>query len=175
MKEKKKGKSKDDAVKNGLNWDEYSAHPCHYKTCWGCKDSHKSVMTERMACKAFDKKLDITETSHRTGNVYRPIFWFLKLDNKSFHHQPVVIGHEKGNIRNSQYFWYPDLEEEALARGWEPRGGKKRSGVTPWQRKDLHNTTALLVTPGGKKKMSRSYTASSSSSSIIKKRKLANP
>jgi len=158
------------AVQNGLNWKEYTAHPCSYKICWGCKDSHKSVMTEKMACKAFDITLHFTETSNRTGNLHRPVFWFLKLDKKTFRHQPVVKGHE-GNIRNSEYFWYPDLEQEALKRGWKPHGGKKKAGV-PWQRKDVRNTTALVVTPDGKKKKSRSYTAGSSSS---KKRKLAYP
>ena len=124
-------------------------------------------MTEKMACNAFAKKLDFTTKSGRTGNDYRPVFWFLKLDKKSFHHQPVVVGH-KGTIRNNEYFWYPDLEKEALALGWEPRGEKKNSGV-PWQRKDVRNTTPYVVSPEGKNQKTRSSTAGSNS---IKKRRL---
>ena len=124
---------KDDALENGLNWEEYCAHPYNYKTCWGCKNSHKSVMTEKMACHRFAKKL-----SGRTGND-RPVFSVLKSHHKSFHHQPVVKGHE-GPILNNEYYWYPDLEEKALELGWKPRR-KKNNAEVPWQRKDIRNTT----------------------------------
>jgi len=49
---------------------------------------------------------------------------------------------------NSEYFWYPDLEEEALDLGWKPRG--KDVDSVPWKRKDRDDSKkpgAVIVTP----------------------------
>jgi curved DNA-binding protein CbpA len=121
------------AEASGLNWKEYTAHPDGYKTCWDCKNNHVSVMSKSMALKKFAKKLDFTFESARTGREYNPVFFFLKLDGKSFHHQPVTKFTD-GPTRNTEYFWYPDLEDRALAEGWKPRGKKKDE--VPWVRKD---------------------------------------
>lgn len=122
--------TEDSARANALNWDEYSRDVegyAMYRTC--C-----------MAIKKFGKKLDFQYTSHRTGNPYRP--------GRSFHHQPV----REGKVtRNSRYFWYPDLEAEALAHGWKPRGKQKES--VPWTRKDV--IMDLVPFSGGKKKRSK--------------------
>ena len=78
---------------------------------------------------------------------YNPIFWWLKKSRRNFHYQPVHRGFD-GPTQNSEYFWYPDLEEAALALGWKPRGKQKEH--VPWDRKDLPSTTQVVaaqVTP----------------------------
>jgi len=85
------------------------------------------------------------------GGLYHPVFWFLKLHEKTFHYQPNI-----GRLTlNSQYFWYPDLEEEALERGWKPRGKDKL--LVPWKRKDVGATKkrANVVTPQRAQKQQR--------------------
>eukprot|EP00804_Cyclotella_cryptica_P024585 CCRYP_020210-RA/>CCRYP_020210-RA protein AED:0.19 eAED:0.19 QI:0/-1/0/1/-1/1/1/0/329 len=137
------------AKQNGVDWDEYLAstnvdgYP-GYNTCWACKDSHKSVLTKKMACKKFAKVLDYTISSSRTGREYHPVFWFLKLAKRTFHHQPKT-NMTDGPTVNSEYYWYPDLEREALARGWQPRGQMKNS--VPWSRKDVPKISRATVTP----------------------------
>lgn len=124
--------TKEDAEDHGLNWKEYSAHPEGYRTCWACKNNQTSVMTECMATKKFAKKLDFTWEGPY-GGEYRPVFWLLRKGEQSFHHQPQTT-RANGPTRNSVFYWYPDLEQEALARGWKPRGKKKEE--VPWTRKD---------------------------------------
>lgn len=41
------------ALSNGVRWDMYQAHPLGYRTCWACKNAHKSVMTRSIAMKKF--------------------------------------------------------------------------------------------------------------------------
>ena len=68
------------------------------------------------------------------------------------YHQPISKAYE-GATRNSEYFWYPDLEEEALAQGWKPRGKKKEE--VPWERQDIRGKGALtVVKPSGVKRKS---------------------
>lgn len=134
--------TEESAIRNGLNWEEFCAHPEGYKTCWICKDNHISVMTKNMALQKFAKKLDFTATSKRTGVEHHPVFWFLKLNGRSFHHQPVTE-YSPVPPRNSEYFWYPDLEMEALSFGWKPRGQKKEE--VPWIRKDVSDETAIVA------------------------------
>jgi hypothetical protein len=148
--------TREGALESGLDWDEYSAHPDGYQTCWICKDKHVSVMTKAMACKKFAKVLDFKIPSSRTGVEYHPVFWFLKLDGKSFHHQPITTNCE-GPTRNSEYYWYPDLEDEAFARGWKPRGTQKEE--VPWMRKDL-STSTMLVKANSKKRRATPKTQS---------------
>ncbi len=95
-----------------------------------------------MALKKFAKKLDFKLRSTRTGREYYPVFFFLKLDEKSFHHQPVTNLID-GPTRNTEYFWYPDLEDRALAEGWIPRG--KKEDEVPWVRKDLSYERAVVA------------------------------
>jgi len=153
---KNKPITKEEAAKNGLNWDEYSriadGYP-RYTTCWICKNQHKSVLTQAQACRKFAKKLDYTVKSKRSGNMYRPVFWFLKVANRTFHQQPFV---PTVQTRNSEYYWYPDLESEALARGWKPRGAAKDS--VPWKRQD-RLTRATVSTPPRKRKTKDSTAA----------------
>ena len=66
----------------------------------------------------------------------------LKFNDKSFHHQPKTE-YCAGPTRNSEYYWYPDLEMEALSLGWKPRGDKKKD--VPWVRKDLSDETELVA------------------------------
>jgi curved DNA-binding protein CbpA len=114
---------------SGLNWKEYTAHPEGYTTCWDCKNNHDSVMSKSMALKKFAKKLDFKWKSAR-------------LDGKSFHHQPVTNLTDRPTL-NTEYFWYPDLEDRALAEGWEPRG--KRKDEVPWARKDVSCERAVVA------------------------------
>lgn len=144
------GIKKEDAESSGLKWEEYIQHPAKYRTCWACLRSHKSVMTKSMALKKFGKKLDYQIESSK-GGLYHPVFWFLQLHEKTFHYQPNI-----GRLTlNSQYFWYPDLEEEALERGWKPRGHDKL--LVPWKRKDVGATKkrAIVVTPQRAQKRQR--------------------
>jgi hypothetical protein len=137
------------AEAEGLNWEEYArsinieGYPS-YNTCWVCKTKKRSVLTESQACTKFAKKLDFHIQSRRTGTPYRPVFWKLKVAGRSFHHQPVTNMHE-GPTRNSEYFWYPDLEREALARGWKPRGAMKNE--VPWRRKDMSEDLVVHTSP----------------------------
>jgi hypothetical protein len=75
----------------------------------------------------FNKTLS-TMTMSNIGFEYNPFFTFLKSRGKCFHQ----------TIHNNEitYFWFPDLEMEALSLGWRPRGKKKQQGV-PWVQKDL--------------------------------------
>ena len=114
------------ATQNGLSWDEYSesteveGYPAYF-TCWICKDKHISVLTEKMACTKFIRNqvscLNVTAES-RYGE-YNPIFWELRRAGRSFRHQPVTNMYD-GPTNVSKYYWYPDLERIALARGWMP-------------------------------------------------------
>lgn len=128
------------ARESGMNWTEYVQHPRGYRTCWACLKDHTSVMTEAMALKKFAKKLDYTFESKRTGRPYRPVFWFAQCGNKTFHYQPRLPGQL---TRNSRYYWYPDLEEEALHAGWKPRGKKKEE--VPWRRKDADVSSDMVL------------------------------
>ena len=92
-----------------------------------------------MARKKFAKKLDFTDTG---GD--HPVFRKLKDDKRTFHHQPET-NMVNGPTKNSEYYWYPDLEREALAYGWTPRGNMKNQ--VPWTRKDLASM-ATVATPG---------------------------
>ena len=144
--------TKDEAISEGIDWEEYSnatrddIHKDYpsYNTCWHCKTNHLSVLTESQACKKFAKKLNYHIKSKRTGAPYRPVFWKLKTLGRSFHHQPVTEMYD-GPTRNSEYYWYPDLEREALARGWRPRG--KLKDEVPWQRKDISRDLVVHTSP----------------------------
>lgn len=117
-----------DAVPSGLDWKEYSAHPLKYKTCWACKqadkNSDRSALTQSMACSMFGGKLNYT-TKSKAGKDYRPVFWFLRKAGKSFHDQPKT-NMFSGRTKKNEYFWYPDLEQEALKRGWDKLGKTPR-------------------------------------------------
>ena len=149
--------TKDEAISEGINWEEYNTATredvhkdyASYNTCWCCKTNHVSVLTESQACKKFAKKLNYQIKSKRTGNPYRPVFWKLKTMGRSFHHQPVTEMCD-GPTRNSEYYWYPDLEREALARGWKPRG--KMKDKVPWQRKDISRGMVVHTSPAKKER-----------------------
>ena len=119
--------TKHEAELYGLNWNEYCAHPDKLKTCWPCKEANISVISEKTALLKFNKKLNTTTMSN-TGFEYYPFFAFLESKGKYFHQ----------TVHNKEitYFWFPDLEMEALSLGWRPRGKKRQQGV-PWVRKDL--------------------------------------
>jgi hypothetical protein len=119
--------TKQEAELNGVNWNEYCAHPDKLKTCWPCIEGSISVISEKATLLKFNKKLS-TMTMSNTGFEYNPFFTFLKSKGKCFHR----------TIHNKEitYFWFPDLEMEALSLGWRPRGKKKKKDV-PWVRRDL--------------------------------------
>ena len=129
-----RGISKMDALTDGLHWEEYASHPENYRTCWTCKSNHISVMTESMAIQKFAKKLSAPTVKSADGETHRFVFQQLRDKSCAFHHQPRTC-HYKEETRISEYFWYPDLEKEALNLGWLPRGKKKEQ--VPWTRKDL--------------------------------------
>lgn len=145
------------AKKNGLNWEEYvqstnvEGYP-GYNTCWACKSNHVSVLTQKQACKKFAKKLDMEVQSRRSGKWYNPLFWALKLKKRLFHHTPQTNMYE-GPTPAYEYYWYPDLEREALARGWKPRGKMKEE--VPWRRKDAPTSIVLAGPKSPKNKSSR--------------------
>ncbi|CAB9521769.1 expressed unknown protein [Seminavis robusta] len=138
----------------GLNWAQYVRHSSQYRTCWACLKDHTSVLTKKMAMKKFARKLD-PATMLENGQSYPApdFFRMLQRQHKTFHYQPVVKNEEGEMIctRNSEYYWYPDLEAEALRRGWKPRGSTKFE--VPWQRKDRTLSLAIIpvVTPQKKK------------------------
>lgn len=140
------------AEKNGLNWSEYSregrnkfGYPA-LKTCWACKNSHVSVLTRKQATTKFSvNKKQVLEGTKE--------FSSLRTMGRSFHHQPVTSYAEV--TLNSQYFWYPHLKEEALARGWRPRGARQLE--VPWIPK---NADVKLLKPPSRKRKETDQTAS---------------
>jgi curved DNA-binding protein CbpA len=140
------------AKSSGIEWEEYQSHPEGYRTCWICKNKHISVMTESMAIKKFAKVLE----PKRQGSYgdYRFIFWILRKEHRVFHHQPKSVFCD-GPTRNSLYYWYPDLEDAALAAGWKPRGKKKDE--VPWKpkpsqiRKELPGLSTIVVSHSTKR------------------------
>lgn len=144
-----------EAKKNGIVWDEYvkskrprTGEEDGYNTCWICKTNHKSVLTEAMAKTKFAKKL-----------IGSSIFHELRQAKYTFTAQPTTDLCEL--TRTSEYFWYPDVEKEALKAGWNPRGKLKES--VPWwpkNRKKLKATTtpstlAAAITPGSSTKRTK--------------------
>lgn len=127
------------ALNSGLKWEEYVSHPKvksgEYGTCWACKNSHDTVMTENMAASKFAKTLD-PKIDGQYG-PYRKWAYILRQQKRSFSHKP------RENARKSVYYWVPDLEELAKARGWKPR--KKRAKKTngnaqgPYKKKKKSN------------------------------------
>jgi hypothetical protein len=69
---------------------------------------------------------------------------FLKLAKRKFHHRPKT-NMTHWNTINCVFYWYPDLESEALAHGWQPRG--KMTDSVAWTRKDLPEINRGTVTP----------------------------
>ena len=102
--------TREDALANGLRWKEYKAHPERLRTCWACKNSHDSVMTEAQA-----------GTKFKVLKGHGTFFGRLRRERRSFHHRPEHAG---GMSRNSEYFWVKDLQREAKRLGWKPRGAK---------------------------------------------------
>jgi hypothetical protein len=123
--------TKQQAELNGVNWNEYCAHPDKLKTCWPCIEGSISVVSEKATLLKFNKKLS-TMTMSNTGFEYTPFFTFLKSKVKCFHQ----------TIHNNEitYFWFPDLEME----GWRPRGKKKQQDV-PWVQKDLSSKREAVL------------------------------
>lgn len=119
--------TKKEAEAFGLDWQEYCAHPEGYKTCWPCKEGNLSVVSEKTCLLKFNKKLSVAVTSN-TGFEYNPFFAFLQESKRCFH--------QTTHNKEITYYWYPDLEMEAYALGWKPRG-KKKQQEGPWVRKDL--------------------------------------
>ncbi len=73
------GITEERALSSGLDWVGYQGHPSGLVTCWACKNSHKSVMTERMAMgKPMGKFLD------------PGFFTQLRRENRFFAHQPIT-------------------------------------------------------------------------------------
>ena len=115
------------AAKHGLVFREYRAHPFSRVTCWGCKTSHKSVMTQNMAMKT-SWKADGGK-GERLGKVldgHHEVFRQLRREKKTFHHQPVTDDIE---TRNSEYFWVADLQQHA--ERFEPLQRKRKVPSTP--------------------------------------------
>ena len=115
------------AEKHGLLFREYRAHPAQRVTCWGCKTSHKSVMTQNMAMKT-SWKADGGK-GERLGKVldgHHEVFRQLRREKKTFHHQPVTDDIE---TRNSEYFWVADLQQHA--ESFEPLQRKRKVPSTP--------------------------------------------
>ena len=174
------GISKSDAYEWGLNWDEYMQHEENYTTCWACLNDHTSAMTYKMAIKKFGRKLDPKNADHfllefdsnRRGRI-KPIFFDrLRVNKQTFHYQPKEKnGFHTKNLKEREYFWYPDLEHEAISRGWKPRGGSNDSEF-PWRRKDLHQSVAKpVVTPSPKRKKKKKQNGVKSEDRTISKRK----
>lgn len=162
--------TKNEAISEGINWEELShatREDVQYNTCWCCKTKHVSVLTESQACRKFAKKLNYQIKSKRRGAPYRPVFWKLKTLGRSFHHQPVTKMYD-GPTVNSEYFWYPDLEREALARGWKPRG--KMKDEVPWQRKDVSRDVVAHTSPA-KRQRKRTAPMVTPTPLIIKRRR----
>jgi len=110
------------AEKHGLHFRQYRARPANRVTCWGCKTSHKSVMTENMAMR-MSWKADGGK-GQRLGKVldgHHEVFRQLWREKKSFHHQPVTDDVE---TRNSEYFWVADLQQHA--ERFEPLQRKRK-------------------------------------------------
>lgn len=105
--------TEESAKKNGMNWEEYAGYlevaNGRYATCFACKKVHTSVMTEAMAKKKFAKKL--------ANEDFEALF-----EGKRFTAQPICAG---VITRKSVYYWTPDLEKEALERGWKKRNSAK--------------------------------------------------
>ena len=137
-----KGITQKDALTDGLQWKEYSSHPVHYRTCWTCKSNHVSVMTESMALQKFAKKLNVSTVKTADGESHRVVFQQLRDGGRTFHHQPRTARFLE-ETRISEYFWYPDLELEALKLGWLPRGKMKEQ--VPWVRKDISDTQEMTT------------------------------
>eukprot|EP00391_Amoebophrya_sp_Ameob2_P000674 CAMPEP_0179009984 /NCGR_PEP_ID=MMETSP0795-20121207/16560_1 /TAXON_ID=88552 /ORGANISM="Amoebophrya sp., Strain Ameob2" /LENGTH=367 /DNA_ID=CAMNT_0020705211 /DNA_START=218 /DNA_END=1320 /DNA_ORIENTATION=- len=122
------GISKRSANKHGLNYDQY-AKTSRHRTCWACKNAHKSVMTENMARK------------NRSSD--RPLPWdaFTRLPH--FSHTPESA-RAMWTPRTSTYYWVPDLEREA-ARARNNDSEEPARGPSPKRRKagayfgDTHN------------------------------------
>ncbi|CAD7946905.1 unnamed protein product [Amoebophrya sp. A120] len=111
------------ANSSGLNWSQYCTHPFGYQTCWACKNAHKSVMTENMARKKFSRVLD--------NDFLEDVFLKLRRENKCFDHKPH---NPHVGTRTSVYYWVPDLEPIAVARGWKKRKTNikgKATGAAP--------------------------------------------
>jgi hypothetical protein len=119
--------TKQQAELNGVNWNEYCAHPNKLKTCWPCIEGSISVISEKATLLKFNKKLSTMKMSN-TGFEYNPFFTFLK--------SKVTCFHQTIHNKEITYFWFPDLEMEALSLGWRRRAQKKQQGV-PWVQKDL--------------------------------------
>ena len=62
----------------------------------------------------------------------------------------------------------PDLEREALARGWKPRGAMKNE--VPWRRKDMSEDLVVHTSPA-KKKTKRAAPMVTPTPSIKKRQK----
>lgn len=120
------GISKRSANKHGLNYDQY-AKTSRHRTCWACKNAHKSVMTENMARKKFGSSL--------------PWDAFTRLPH--FSHTPESA-RAMWTPRTSTYYWVPDLEREA-ARARNNDSEEPARGPSPKRRKagayfgDTHN------------------------------------
>eukprot|EP00961_Rhodomonas_salina_P195579 2640609-Rhodomonas_salina.2 len=141
--EKRDAISEKEAGESGLNWEEYTSHPKGYRTCWACKNSKDSVMTEKQALQKWKAFLK-AEAVGRYGK-FNPIFYQLKQAQKIFHHKPVTNGPSK----NSKYYWVPDLREEAEKRGWKPQGEKRsaeQAHPCPTPKKN-RQTDALVCSP----------------------------
>lgn len=92
------GITRQSARSSGLNWTDYINHPGGLRTCWACKNSHKSVMTQNMAWKSYSRVLKST------------VFASLRRERKCFRHKPV---YKYSETNESTYFWVTDLEFEA--------------------------------------------------------------
>ena len=139
--------TKRDAEKHGLAWNEYNRNKNKYgyptyRTCWACKNSHNSVLTEKQAIAKF-----VTDKVHVLEGTN--VFLNLRQMERSFHHQPVTDYAEI--TLNSEYFWYPDVEKEALARGWRPRGTKRLE--VPWIPKNLEPKRPPIMAPTESQRM----------------------
>lgn len=133
------GITQQSAIISGLSWVEYSR--CSRKTCWACKNAHKSVMTEAMATTKFSKVLD--------GEKPRPVFAKFRAEGKSFSHRPSGGG-LLARTRRSVYYWVADLEEKAKELGWKPRSStpkksrKRPSSSIPSESKEFAQSTRIL-------------------------------
>lgn len=150
-----------DADNHGLDWKEYKqsqkveGYPA-CNTCWSCKNKHDSVLTRKMAVRKFS----VLEQNQSA-------FFFLLVKNRRcFQHQPETPYAEV--TRSSNYFWYPDIEKEALARGWKPRGTKRTE--VPWVRKDMPATPKTLFGSGEREAKRRKNAPKKPNSAVRKKR-----
>ncbi|KAJ3065838.1 hypothetical protein HDU99_004038 [Rhizoclosmatium hyalinum] len=121
------------ALKEGVNWNQYIAHPLKRKTCWNCKTIHKSVMTMNQA-----------QRDKRFKNLPDSFFMNLKRKEKFFSARPVAKSLGRPT-RQSDYYWVADFPVAAIASAPPTPSSERSNANTPLKNKGP--TTVMPPTP----------------------------